>query len=843
MIKKSARLPAHIKPERYEIFLKPDLEGFTFTGEETMWLSLDKPSKAITLHAAELEVFSEDANVSYDQAAETVTLTFKKPISGKQKIKLKFTGILNDQMRGFYRSKYIHNGEEKYLATTQFESTDARRAFPCIDEPSAKAVFDVTLMVPKEKTVISNTIESEVLEHDGGYKSVKFESTPRMSTYLLAFIVGDFEYIEKKTKGGVMVRVFVTPGKSLQAKFALDVAVKTLDFYEDYFDIKYPLPVSDLIAIPDFAAGAMENWGAVTYRESAILVDPEKSSTANKQWVALVIAHELAHQWFGNLVTMEWWTHLWLNEGFASFIEYLAVDKIFPEWDIWTQFVYSDLGSALKLDALENTHPIEVEVVHPSEIAEIFDRVSYSKGASVLRMLYNYLGDKDFRDGLRHYLKKHAYSNALTEDLWHSLEEVSGKPVTKIMGNWTSKPGYPLIQVFDSGKNLRLTQSRFYSSPLSRKSSEDKTVWTTPIYFKKSGSKKIGHILINKKTTEIGKPSGWIKLNSGEVSITRIDYPSQLLLKLKDPISKKELEAPDRLGVIRDAFDLSQSDQLPTHFALELAQGYKNEDDFTVWAEITSQLNTLDNLITHEKFYDNFRLYGQDLYDSIAKKVGWSKKSGEPHTTSLLRSLVLSALGGFGHRETIKKAFDLFEDLKMGESMDPDLRGVVLRLVAENGSKKEHGILKKLYVKEPLQEERNRLARALSMFKQPELLKDTLEFALSQHVRFQDSIHVIAGVWSNPYGSELAWIFFKKNFKKLRKIYAGGHFMSRLLGAAGSMVKVSQANDLEKFFKKNPVPEATRTIAQASEQIRSNAAWLKRDRKGIEKFLSNTFLC
>ncbi|MBI2338117.1 M1 family peptidase, partial [Candidatus Daviesbacteria bacterium] len=519
-MKNKARLPVYVKPERYKIRLKPDLDEFTFTGEETIFLSLEKSVKQITLHSAELEIESaefihenqdtgparnaphinasgshseagEAGKISFDKKSETATFTFPKLLQkGKGKLRLVFKGILNDKMRGFYRSKYEIAGKVKHLATTQFESTDARRAFPCFDEPSHKAIFDVTLMVPKGIQAISNTIESVVSEHESGYQIIEFASTPKMSTYLLAFIVGEFEYIEGRTHvssrlrgndNGVLVRVFTTQGKKAQAKFALDVAIKCLDFYEQYFAIPYPLPVLDLIAIPDFAAGAMENWGAVTYRESTLLIDEERSSTANKQWVALVIAHELAHQWFGNLVTMEWWTHLWLNEGFASFIEYLAIDHIFPQWDIWTQFVANEMGEAFSLDSLKNTHPIEVMVGHPAEISEIFDKVSYSKGASILRMLWQYLGGKDFQKGLQHYLKKHAYENTQTEDLWFCLEEVSGKPVAKVMKNWTSKPGHPVIRVQATGNRLQLRQSRFFSSPISRKETKDNTIWNIPL--------------------------------------------------------------------------------------------------------------------------------------------------------------------------------------------------------------------------------------------------------------------------------------------------------------------------------------------------------------------------
>lgn len=809
------RLPADIKPERYKIFIKPDFNSFSFNGEETIEVVVNKPTKEIVLHAAELEIFSSEAKVKYNKKSETATLIYPKVIKkGEHKIKLKFTGTLNDKMRGFYRSKYNHDGVDKHLATSQFESTDARRAFPCFDEPSHKAIFDVTLMVPGHMSAISNTLEKVVSEHESGYKIVEFEPTPKMSTYLLAFIVGEFEYIEGKTKSGVLVRVFTTPGKKEQGRFALNVAIKSLEFYEDYFKIAYPLPVLDMIAIPDFAAGAMENWGAVTYRESTLLIDTEKSSVGNKQWVALVIAHELAHQWFGNLVTMEWWTHLWLNEGFASFIEFLAIDSIFPEWDIWTQFVSAEMGSALSLDALKNTHPIEVSVGHPAEISEIFDRVSYEKGASILRMLWKYLGEKDFRDGLRHYLKKHAYSNAKTEDLWQALEEVSGKPVGKIMKNWTSKPGHPLVRVEETGKKIRLTQSRFFSSPISKRETSDKTVWSIPL----------GSVLMDKRSLPLLRKGK--KINLGEVSFVRVDYPRNYLKNLNG------LSAPDRLGLIRDSFALAESGDSPTTLALELALTYKDEEDFTVWSELTSKIAQLDSLLFFESFYEDFRALGRDIYKDIARKIGWEKKSKEKHTDALLRGMVLNMLGSFGDKETIKKSQSMF-----GGKIDPDLKGVVYNLVAENGGKLEWNTLVKMYKEEDNMQEQDRIGRALGRFKSKTLLKKSLKFSITKFVRYNAALNIIASVWANPKGRYLAWEFVKSNWKLLKERYAGGHYFTRVFIPAGGFTKVTDAKDIERFVNKNPVPEAQRTIAQSLEQIYSNAEWLKRDIKKIEKFL------
>jgi puromycin-sensitive aminopeptidase len=356
---KNIKLPNYVEPKIYDITLKPDLENFTFSGFETITLNILKDTKKVTLHSKDLNIKTAEINIKknkifalikFNNENETVDLIFKENIKkGSYKLTLVFEGILNDKMRGFYKSTYLHQNQTKHLATTQFEATDARRAFPCFDEPEQKAIFNVSLIVKKGQSAISNTLPIEIKEHEKGYDIFRFSPTPKMSTYLLAFIVGDLEYIEGYTKNKVHVKIYTTPGKKEQGRFALSCAIKSLEFYEEYFDIKYPLPTLDMIAVPDFASGAMENWGAITYRESALLVDEENSSLSNKQWVALVIAHELAHQWFGNLVTMRWWTHLWLNEGFASYIEYLAVDKLFPTWEFGIKNFESKKPSVLRM--------------------------------------------------------------------------------------------------------------------------------------------------------------------------------------------------------------------------------------------------------------------------------------------------------------------------------------------------------------------------------------------------------------------------------------------------------------------------------------------------------------
>ena len=836
------RLPNHVIPSRYEITLFPNLQKFTFSGKEEILLEITKSVEDITLHAAELDINSAEIivgkekikseTISYDEKAETVTIKFDKTISkGQRKLKMAFTGILNDKMRGFYRSKYHIEGVEHHMAVTQFESTDARRAFPSFDEPAKKAIFDVKLVIPEDHTAISNTIETEIAEHSPGYKIVTFEPTPKMSTYLLAFIVGRFEHIETITKSGVKVRVFTTSGKKHQAEFALRTAAKVLEFYEEYFGIPYPLPVLDLIAIPDFAAGAMENWGAVTYRETVLLVDEELSSTANRQWVALVVAHELAHMWFGNLVTMEWWTHLWLNEGFATYIEYLAVSNIFPDWHVWTQFVYMDHSKALELDGLKNTHPIEVEVHHPGEISEIFDTVSYSKGASIIRMLASYLGAETFQKGLRSYLKKHQYSNAKTLDLWAALEKASGKKVKKIMEHWTGKPGYPLVNIFESKNKLKLTQSRFFSSPLSAKGSSDKTLWSIPL----------DSLLFSKKSLFMPRHKGWIKLNRGETSFVRIQYPSSLLGLLREPVNKKILSAEDRYGLIRDAFMLAQSGHSPTVDALCFLPAYKNEGEYIVWAEIAANLRSIDNLIFKENFYEKYRSFCREIFKPIAEKTGWDKKPGEAHTQTLLRNVVIYGLGTNGDEDILIKARELFEQLVLEKIiLDSDLRGVVYYLVAENGGEKEYLELKNLYAKTSFQEERDRIFRALCSFRDKKLLSKSLEMAFSKEMRAQDRFKAVSFIWANPAGQDLAWEYVRENWESITKTFAGGHLYARFIQPAAFFTDSKKALEIEKFFKKNPSVGLERTITQVTEQIRANDLWLKRDKDKISTFLQKT---
>ena len=449
------RLPDTVRPEKYSIELRPNLKAFSFDGSESIRIQVARPTKTIALNAEGLEV--REATVSsskggsrpatsidFDSKREVLQLNFAESIpSGPATLRLSFSGTLNDELAGFYRSRYtMSDGKQGYMAATQFESTDARRAFPCWDEPGAKATFEVSLVVPEGMTAVSNTPPIDEKDLGDGMRLVRFAETPRMSTYLLAFAVGPLDSIEGKARRGTKLGVWALPDRIGHSRWALDEAIRILDYLNDYYGIPYPLEKLDHIALQDFAAGAMENWGAITYRERILLFDPATSSAQTRQTIVEVIAHETAHMWFGDLVTMAWWDDLWLNESFASWMGAKTTGALHPEWKMWTQFLEEDIVRGLALDGLKSSHPIEVPVRDPAEIREIFDDISYSKGASILRMLEQFLGEATFRRGIRDYLKAHAYGNARTEDLWRALTAASRQPVRALMGSWTRQTGF-----------------------------------------------------------------------------------------------------------------------------------------------------------------------------------------------------------------------------------------------------------------------------------------------------------------------------------------------------------------------------------------------------------------
>lgn len=862
------RLPQNVVPVNYALELQPDLKTFTFKGRSIVDVNVTSETNKVLLNSAELSfdraVFEaangsttiESANVTLCDDSEVATIVFGQSLPlGKGKLHIDFTGVLNDKLKGFYRSKYIHpSGETRYTATTQFEAADARRCFPCWDEPALKATFDVTLIADKDKTVLSNMPLVEQTPVEGNLHKFKFQRTPIMSTYLLAFVIGEYDYVEQTDKNGVLVRVYTPLGKKELGRFALDVAVKTLPFYTDYFKIDYPLPKLDLIAIADFAAGAMENWGLVTYRETALLYDPANSSLMSKQTVAIVVGHELAHQWFGNIVTMEWWTHLWLNEGFASWIEYLCVDYCLPELDIWTHFVTSDYCRALELDSLKSSHPIEVPVGPPSEVDEIFDAISYSKGATAIRMLHNYIGDDAFRVGMHNYLEKFKYKNAVTEDLWEALSAASGKPVNELMTLWVKQTGYPAITVSKSvnanGETvLKLQQQRFFSNG-SKPTPEENYFWKVPISIitKSSFPNVHSQILLEKESDEVnlGKigANDWIKLNKNSVGIYRTNYSPDMLASLVDLIKEQALHPTDRLGLQSDVFALSLAGYLPAQEVLKFVEGYANEENVTVWRDLLSNLTTMSRAVLNTSYHHEFQAFIRRLLKPISKKLGWDPIPGESGLQGMCRATVLRTLGTNNDLETIQEAKKRFNAHLNGTLIPADLRSAVYASVLVDTDLATVSKFIELHDSCDLQEEKMRLAAALGSVTKEELIQKVLEFSISPSVRLQDCVSVICAVSGNTtskLGSDLTWQFVKKNWSTIYGRYSSGFLITKLCKSVTEVFATPEdLADVQQFFKANPVPAAQRSIQQAVESIQVNISWLGRNQDTLKSFLTSS---
>ena len=881
--KSNCLLSAAVIPKNYNLWISPNLENFIFNGKVFVSIDICETVREIVLHAADLEIKAADVTVlfnsnslsvvcqevRFNQEAETVTFIFAEDLPvGNALLKIHYTGVLNDKNAGFYRSKYTAaDGQTKYLATTQFEATDARRALPCWDEPARKATFDVTLIVPNNLVALSNMPVQEIVPlANSDLQIISFGRTPIMSTYLLAFVVGEFDFVETHTNNGTLVRVYALPGRSDQGKFALDVGKRSLEFYNSYFDIPYPLPKLDMIAIPDFASGAMENWGLVTYRENALLIDEANSSIASKQRVAEVVAHELAHQWFGNLVTMEWWTNLWLNEGFASWMANFVMDKLFPEWDIWTQFLSDDYNDAMSLDSLRSSHAIEIPVGHPNEISQIFDAISYSKGASVIRMIHDFIGADAFRAGMQIYLKRHAYANTITEDLWNALGEASGHPVQKIMDSWIKQAGYPLVKISRNDQNnLVLSQKRFLASGEDLSEVESAQQWQTPLVleFNDSGKNYYEKIVLS-ADTEINESTKvfssltqerkqvfsplarlenkFLKFNSGQVALARVNYLPEQWQALAEAIRRGKLVPADRYGIISDALALARAGHMSTGQLINLISSYKNEDNHTVWMAILGALGALNNILEETSEGLRFASFARSVLAPIAGKLGWTEVASEFHTTKLMRTHILSAMGNYGDLDIIAEAKNRFRShVSNLQVADPNFRPVIYGLTAKYGSKVEFDAMVEMYRKETFQEEKARLLGAFGKFASPDLLPAVLEYAFnSGDVRHSDFIYVAGSMGSHANGRRIAWKFLTDNWEIINERYSGGGL--KMLGRIIALVcdgfaRTKDAEMVEQFFANHPAPSATRAIAESIERISVRASWHERDKDEIAEAL------
>ena len=824
-------------PINYKLSFEPDLKKFTFNGTESISVDCKKPTNIITMHCAELKIIScivksreqiIKSTSKTNEKKEELQIKLNSKIKGKATINIKFQGILNDRLLGFYRSQYKQNGKTKYLATTQFEAADARRAFPCWDEPETKATFEISIIADNKFTAISNMpVKSK--KKIGNRTLYIFVKTPVVSTYLIYLGVGEFEYLTGKI-GKIQIRVVTTKGNKSKGKFSLDLGKKLLTSYEKYFGIKYPLPKLDLIAVPDFAAGAMENWGAITFRETILLYDPKTSSTRTKQYIAEVISHEIAHQWFGNLVTMKWWNDLWLNESFATFMATKFVDKFYPEWDLWNQFVEDAMNVAMGLDSLKTTHPIDVTVNSPAEIREIFDAISYDKGGCVLRMLEHYVGEPNFQKGLKKYLSDFKYKNAKGQDLWNEIGKASGMPVSSMVHTWLKQPGFPLIEINQDGSMLKLKQKRYLLEPDKKFS---KGLWSIPLSL--GMENEISKKLFSTKSTSLKLPKNTIGFvaNYGRKGFYRVKYDEGILLDLKMLVDEKRLPAIDRWAIQNDLYSLCISGDEQVRNYLDFSDAYFDEDSYLASVNVAHNLASLYFRTFNEKFIEEIRGYAVNYFRKILFNLGWTPQKSDKHTDALLRSFVISALGKMNDDEVTEEALGRYKKfLKTPNSISPDLIEPICSIAAWNGNSKTHAELTKLYKNAKTMEEKLRFLGALCGFKDKNLLLKTLNFSQTSEVRSQNMQLPIMKVAANPYGENVLWPWLKKNWKKLnKKVGHGNPLFNRIVASIASVADDSMEKEIKLFFKNNPTPGTERTQTQTLERIRINSKLLRRMRK------------
>lgn len=850
MPSKVRRLYQQFQPENYNLTLKTNDESLLFSGTVRMsGKKTGRPSERLTFHQKGLKVTSAIitktdkkgdqefivARINNQDSYDEVRLHCDQLLyPGDYTVSLEFEGTITRPMNGIYPCFFEHEGKQKKLIATQFESHHAREAFPCIDEPEAKATFDLTLITPdaNSKTVIANTPRASELSADGWVTSV-FEQTPRMSTYLLAFVYGDLDYLEAKTAAGVTVRSYATPDNVEYGQFALDTAVKCLDFYNVYFGLEYPLAKCDFIALPDFASGAMENWGCITFREQAMLVDPVNTSLPVKQYVAEVVAHELTHQWFGNLVTMKWWNDLWLNESFATFMAYLAVDRLFPEWHYMDQFIVDEQLPAFKEDSLENTHPISVTINHPDEIRTIFDAISYNKGGSVLHMLHEFLGPDDFRDGLRQYLQKHAYANTESTDLWAAWEAVSGKPVGAFMTAWTTQEGYPLVKATITDEAMQLTQERFYLNPAA-----DKQVATWPIPLSQTDGTVFD---VPENTEHFTEPlkDGIVVLNSNHSSLARVVYDESYLQKLVPAIP--HLPPLERLGILTDAFEASKAGYYSTVDALTLLEAYADEDNTMVWDVIAGNLGGLKLVMNDDQVRESMKPYILKLVAKQLDRLGWDEKPDDSHFDRLLRPTILGLAAAGDEPSIIQKCQQLFADMTTSEDIHPDVRGIVYSTVARHGGQAEFDKLWDLHCKSQNSEERVTLSGALTAFEHDDQIHQALAKVTTDDVRLQDAMYWIAYSFGNRYARATTWQWVKDNWQWLKDNMGDDLSFYRMpLYVARVQSDASFLREFEAFFNEHMNPAFKRPIKQGIESIQWQSAWRDRDLHAVRDYFAQS---
>jgi len=824
------RLPEVATPENYKLTFTPDLEKAKFAGDETISIRVLKPTSEISLNAVDIDFHdvtitsggsAQKAKVTAAKDKEMVVLGVETPLAaGAATVHISYTGILNDEMRGLYLGK---DDQGRKYAASQFEATDARRAFPSFDEPAFKATFDITAVADKGQVAISNQKIASDTPGPGEKHMVRFATTAKMSSYLAALVVGNFEYIEGEADG-IPIRVYSTPGKKDMGKFALESAEHVLSYYDKYFNVKYPYGKLDLVGLPDFSAGAMENTGCITFREVILLIDEKQGSVDLKKTIASVIAHEMAHQWFGDLVTMKWWDDIWLNEGFATWMSSKPIQAWKPEWNFNLDDV-SGTGGTLNTDSLANTRPIHQAASTPAQIQELFDGIAYGKAAAVLRMLESYLGEETFRAGVNAYIQQHEYANATADDFWGAQAKTSKKPVDQIMPTFVKQAGVPIIdlksQCSGNSTTVNVDQRRYFYDREKLQASNDE-LWQVPLCMKGSGSNGAAQCeLLTKKQATFTLPgcSSWVLANAGATSYYRVSYQPDAVRALAADAESK-LSPAERIALQEDIWASVRVGREPVGDYLALAQGLGSDRNRAVLEDVLGQLNYISQYLVTDNDRESYRIWLRQYLTPILKDVGWEPKSGESDEQKTLRARVFNALG-YDARDPLalaeaRKIAD--KALDNPASVDRELAGSAFGLAALNGDQAFYDKLLGATKNAKSPEEYYMALFTLPQFSDAKLLQRTLDYAISPDVRSQDALGLISNVMQNPAGEKLAWDFVQAHWDAVQK--AGGPFASaQIVNATSSFCDAGMRDQVAQFYAAHKIEAAERTYRQSIERI------------------------
>jgi aminopeptidase N len=822
------RLPELATPENYKLKFAPEFTKDTFSGDETIQIHVLQPTSRIVLNAIQIDFqdvsitaggVTQAAKVELDKENEQATFSVEKPLAaGPATVHIRYTGILNNELRGFYLGK---DPQGRKYAATQFEATDARRAFPCFDEPAYKATFDVTAIADKGMAAISNMKVVSDTPGPEDKHTVQFATTPKMSSYLVALIVGDFEYIEGSADS-IPIRVYTHPGEKQLGTFALEVAEHAMDYYNHYFNIKYPYGKLDFVALADFSAGAMENTGCITSREVLLLTDDKNGPIDLKKDIAVTITHEMAHQWFGDLVTMRWWDDIWLNEGFATWMSSKPLEAWKPEWQIELTDI-NNAAEAMNADSLINTHPIHQEAQTPQQILELADEITYDKTAAVLRMLESYLGPETFRDGVNGYLKQHAYANATAADFWSAQAQVSKKPVDKIMATFVEQPGLPLVDVKaecagKSEKVMAAQQRYFYDRAKFEAGSSE--LWQIPACLKMGASKPDCVLLTQKQQTVTLKSCGpWVFGNADARGYYHSSYTPEAARALaKD--AETQLNPAERIMLLADIWAAVRVDREKIGDFLGVVQGLQAERNPEVLHQMAEQLEYIGQHLVNDADRDSYRLFLRGLLSPIVKDIGWEGKPGENAGLEGERAELMHVLG-FTARdpETVNLAHDLAERaLNDSASVNRELAYVALQVAAATGDEALYGKVMQRLQNAKTPEAIYTYQAALAAFSDPALLQKTLQLAISSAVRSQDSLILIGDVMRNPDGQKVAWDFVRSHWEEIENI--GGAFGGGAIAAAtANFCDSAMREQVKDFFATHHEPASERTLKQSLERM------------------------